>query len=117
MQIPVILLYEVLFAANLDGGRGVWGLVILGCVFLCGSLSFLALGVTVAAICASTPVREVLLPLLLFPLAAPLLIAGVTGARAAVSGEPVFDAVRFLLLAATAFVAVSAMVFESVLEE
>lgn len=117
VQIPVVLLYELLFQANLDGGRGVTGLLLLGVVLLCGAFSFLALGVTVAGICASTPAREVLLPLLLFPLAAPLLIAGVTGARAAMTGEPIGEAVRFLLLAAAAFGAVSAMVFESVLEE
>ncbi len=117
IQVPVIGLYELLFQANLDGGRGVVGLLVLGLVFLCGSFAFLSLGVTVAAICASTPVREVLLPLLLFPLAAPLLIAGVTGARAAAGGEPTWEAIRFLLLASAAFVAVSAMVFDAVLEE
>ena len=117
VQVPMVLLYELLFRANLWGSRPVEGLLVLGAVFLCGSLGFMALGVTVAAICASTPVREVLLPVLLFPLAAPLLIAGVSGLRAAIAGEPVWESLRFLALAAVAFVSVSWMVFEFVLEE
>ena len=117
VQIPVALLYELLFRVNLAGGRAVEGLLVLGAVFLCGSLGFMALGVTVAAICAATPVREVLLPLLLFPLSAPLLIAGVSGVRAAMAGEPVWESVRFLILAAVVFLSVSWMVFEFVLEE
>ena len=117
VEVPVVLLYELFFAANLWGSRPVMGLLTLGAVFLCGSLGFMALGVTVAAICASTPVREVLLPLLLFPLSAPLLIAGVSGVRSAAAGEPVWEAARFLILAALAFVSVSWMVFEFVLEE
>lgn len=116
VQIPVALLYELLFSVNLSGGRPVVGLFALGLILLCGSLGFTALGVTVAAICASTAAREVLLPLLLFPLAAPLLIAGVSGLEAAISGEPVWEAARFLLLATAAFVSVSWIVFEFVLE-
>lgn len=116
VQIPVALLYELLFAVNLSGGRPVVGLFALGLILCCGSLGFTALGVTVAAICASTAAREVLLPLLLFPLAAPLLIAGVSGLAAAIAGEPVWEAARFLLLATAAFVSVSWIVFEFVLE-
>lgn len=116
VQIPVALLYELLFAVNVSGGRPVVGLFALGLILFCGSLGFTALGVTVAAICASTAAREVLLPLLLFPLAAPLLIAGVSGLAAAIAGEPVWEAARFLLLATAAFVSVSWIVFEFVLE-
>ncbi len=117
VQIPVALLYELLFAANLAGGRGVEGVLALGAIFFCGSLGFMSLGVAVAAICVSTTMREVLLPILLFPLAAPLLIAGVSGLGSAMAGEPVGDAVAFLALAAAAFFAASWMVFEFVLEE
>lgn len=116
VQVPVALLYELLFAVNLSGGSAVRGSLAIGLVLLCGSLGFTALGVTVAAICASTSAREVLLPLLLFPLAAPLLIAGVSGLASAMAGEPVWEAARFLLLASTAFVSVSWIVFEFVLE-
>ena len=117
VEIPVVALYQFFFRANLLGGQTVNGLLTLGAILLCGSLGFMALGVTVAAICAATPVREVLLPLLLFPLSAPLLIAGVSGMRAAMAGEPVWDAARFLILSAVAFVSVSWMVFEFALEE
>ena len=117
VEIPVVALYELFFRANLLGGQSVSGLLLFGAILLCFSLGFMALGVTVAAICAATPVREVLLPLLLFPLSAPLLIAGVSGIRAAMAGEPVWDAARFLVLAAVAFVSVSWMCFEFALEE
>lgn len=117
VQIPVLGLYELLFGVNLWGPRRVIGFLLLGAVFWCGSLAFTALGVTLAAIAAATPVREVLLPLLLFPLAAPLVIAGVTGAGAVMEGEPIGAALRFLLLAAAAFASISWMVFEFALEE
>ena len=117
VEIPVVLLYELFFRANLLGGQPVSGLLTFGAILLCFSLGFMALGTTVAAICAATPVREVLLPLLLFPLSAPLLIAGVSGMRAAMAGEPVWEAARFLVLAAVAFVSVSWMCFEFALEE
>ena len=117
VEFPVVLLYEFFFAANLWGNRPVMGLVTLGAVFWCGSLGFMALGVTVAAICASTAAREVLLPLLLFPLAAPLLIAGVSGVRAAMTGDPIWESIRFLGLATLAFVSVSWLVFEFALED
>ena len=117
VEIPIVLLYQGLFAVNLFPGGAVEGAFALGITLACGSLGFTSLGVTVAAICASTPVREVLLPLLLFPLAAPLLIAGVSGVRAAILGEPVWESTRFLLLATIAFFAVSWVVFEFVLEE
>ena len=117
VQIPVLALYEALFSVNLWGAAPVVGILSLGAVLACGSLAFTALGVIVAAICASTSVREVLLPLLLFPLAAPLVIAGVSGLRAVMESEPIGEAVRFLLFAALALGAVSWMVFEFALEE
>ncbi len=117
VQIPVVVIYATLFGVNLLGPGGVSEYVGLTFLLVCGALGFMALGVTVAAVAAATPAREVLLPLLLFPLAAPLLIAGVSGLRAISLGESPAEAARFLVLAAVAFLAVSWMVFEFALEE
>ena len=117
VQIPVLGLYEALFGVNLWGARPVLGFLTLVSVLACSSLAFTALGVTLAAVCASTPVREVLLPLLLFPLSAPLVITGVSGVRAVMEAEPVGESVRFLLLTAAALGSISWMVFEFALEE
>ncbi len=117
VQIPMVVIYTTLFGVNLTGAGTVIEYLELGFLLLCGALGFMALGVTVAAVSAATPAREVLLPLLLFPLAAPLLIAGVSGIRAIILGESVADASRFLLLATLAFLSVSWLVFEFALEE
>ncbi len=117
VQIPIVVIYSTLFGVNLLGDAGVSGFLTLGFLLLCGALGFMALGVTVAAVSAATPAREVLLPLLLFPLSAPLLIAGVSGLRAISLGESAADAAQFLLLATLAFLSVSWLVFEFALEE
>ncbi len=117
VQIPVVVLHATLFGVNLSGAGDVYAYLQLGFLLFCGALGFMAIGVPVAAVSAATPAREVLLPLLLFPLAAPLLIAGVSGLRAVMLGASIADAARFLLLATVAFLSVSWMVFEFALEE
>jgi heme exporter protein B len=64
--------------------------------------------------------REVMLPVLQFPVAIPLFIAGVEGTTGALKGDPVSDYSGWIKLAAGVsiiFVVLSYLLFEYVLEE
>lgn len=60
----------------------------VGPVLLLGLLGFSAVGTLFAAISVRTRAREVMLPLLLLPLASPLIIAGIQATAALLRGEP-----------------------------
>src|SRR5205823_14467865 len=57
-------------------------------VLLLGNVGFAALATLFAAVAARTRARETLLPLLLLPLALPLLIAAVQATQAVLAGGP-----------------------------
>ncbi len=87
-------------------------------VFL-GTVGLAAVGTLFAAIAVNTRTREVMLPVLLFPVIVPLLIAAVKSTEALVSSQAAGDAPWLSLLAAygAIFLVVSTLVFEFVLEE
>src|SRR5262249_1051520 len=87
-------------------------------VILLGTLGIATVGTLLAAVAASTRGREILLPLLTFPLLVPVVIAVVKATQAVIS--PVaHDAPWLGLLAAfdVLFVSVSALTFRSVVED
>jgi heme exporter protein B len=89
-------------------------------VLLLGLLGFAAVGTTFAAISLRTRAREVMLPLLMLPLAAPLLIAGIQATSARMAGEPISAVAHWLnLLGAfdAVFLVVGWMAFEYVVAE
>src|SRR5271157_3619085 len=53
-----------------------------------GTVGYAAVGTTFGAIAANTHMREVMLPVLQFPVALPVLIAGVEASTGALRGEP-----------------------------
>jgi heme exporter protein B len=87
-------------------------------VVLLGTLGFAGIGTLLAAMAANTRAREVMLPLLLFPLALPVLIATVKATGQAL-GEAAEEGHPWLgLLAAfdAMFLAVSFLLFDYVIE-
>lgn len=60
----------------------------VGPVLLLGLLGFAAIGTLFAAVSVRTRAREVMLPLLLLPLASPLIIAGIQATTALLRGDP-----------------------------
>jgi heme exporter protein B len=87
--------------------------------FFC-TLGYVAVGTTFGAVAANTRMREVMLPVLQFPVAVPIFIAGVEGTTGALKGDPVSDYAYWIKLAAgfsIIFVVLSYMLFEYVLEE
>ena len=95
-------------------------LLLLG--LLLGTLGLAGVGTLFAAIAAHTRAREVLLPLLLFPIQVPVILATVktTGAAVRVPGTEPPDVAQWLgLLVAfdALFVSLSVLLFEFVIEE
>ena len=97
----------------------------LAAVLLLGIVGFAAVGTLFAAMLGRSRSRDVLLPVLLYPMAVPVLIAGVRATAAllepAAAGGPDWDTARLWMgvLAAfdTVFVTLSLWTFESVMEE
>ncbi|MCS6964073.1 MAG: heme exporter protein CcmB [Thermoflexus sp.] len=85
-------------------------LLALGAVGLSGVTTLLA------AIAMATRARELLLPILLFPVAAPLVIAGIQGTRAILEADPAGGSIWLQILLAYDLLlfAVAWMVFEEV---
>jgi len=88
-------------------------------VLLLGTLGFVTLGTFYAAMASRVRAREVLLPLLLFPMLVPLLIAAVGASKAVLGGDPMGDAaawLRMLVAFDVIFLTGAVLVFEYVIE-
>lgn len=87
---------------------------------LLGTIGFAAIGTLFAALAVNTRTREVMLPVLLFPLLVPIIIAAVKATGFAISGRGFDPAVPWLNLMVAfdlIFVVVSYLVFGFALEE
>jgi len=106
-----------IFFFNLPVGLGLSG-VFLSLVL--GLLGFAAIGTLFAAIAVRTRAREVMLPLLLLPLAVPIFIAGVKVTAHMLAGKPLGDVAPWLNLMVgfdVIFLVVGWLVFEYAVEE
>ena len=93
---------------------------LLALTFLIGTLGFMAVGTLLSAIAVNTKLREVLLPLLLFPVIIPILINAVEATGIIINGEdyaalksPLGVMVVFTLVFGT----IAWILFEYVLED
>ncbi|HET6369604.1 MAG TPA: heme exporter protein CcmB [Nitrospiria bacterium] len=88
-------------------------------IFAFGSLGLSAVGTLFSAMTVQIRAREVMLPILLLPLAIPLVIGAVEATRGALRGDPLFLYQQWLQLLAVfdlVFLVVSFWAFEWVLE-
>jgi len=76
-----------LVAAGVFFNLSLWDPRVLALLGL-GAAGLAGVTTLLAAMAMGTRARELLLPILLFPVAAPLLIAGIQGTRAALEGDP-----------------------------
>lgn len=109
----ILPLYSVLYNVNLF----VPGLVL---VIMLGSWGYVAVGTLLAAMTVQTRAREVLLPILLFPVVLPVLIPALKASNAFLQGFEVADIMPWmnLLIAYNLiFTAIAFLVFEYVVEE
>src|SRR5512136_1894712 len=89
-------------------------------IVVLGTLGFAGVGTLLSSMAVNTRAREVMLPILLFPVAMPELIAAVKATSSAMMGLPVSEWqqwLNLLIVFDVVLIAVSFMVFEYVVEE
>jgi heme exporter protein B len=109
----VLPVYSVLYNVNLFQP----GLLM---VILLGSVGYVAVGTLLSSMAVQTRTRDVLLPILLFPVVVPILIAAVKASGGYLTEAPMTDILPWLnLLIAydVIFTAIAFMVFDYVVEE
>lgn len=85
-----------------------------------GTVGYVAVGVTFGAVAANTRMREMMLPVLQFPVIVPIFIAAVEATSGALRGDSANQFaswVRLLVVFGVIFTVLSFMLFEYVLEE
>jgi heme exporter protein B len=113
VEVIVVPLFVVFFNVPLVQP---WVIVVV----VLGTLGFAGVGTLLSSMAVNTRAREVLLPILLFPVAMPELIAAVKATAGAVAGLPVSDWQQWLSLLIVfdvILVTVSVMVYDYVVEE
>ena len=111
MPLVALLFQAGLFAAPL----------LLGSILLAGTLGFAAVGTLFAAMLVRARSRDVLLPVLLYPITIPVIIGGVRGTVALVGEPPDVAMAQFwialLLFFDVVFVVLSLWTFEPLMTE
>ncbi len=110
----VIPLYAMLYNET-----RIFQLEFLG-VLLLGSIGYIAVGTFLSTMSVQTRTRDVLLPILLFPVAVPVLLASVKASGGIVAGLPfeeILAPLNLLIVYDVVFIAASFMIFDYVVEE
>jgi len=109
----VLPVYSVLYNVNLFNA----GLIL---IIVLGSVGYVAVGTLLATMSVQTRTRDMLLPILLFPLVIPVLIAAVKASAGFLDGLPWAEVApwfNLLVVYDVIFVALAFMVFDYVVEE
>ncbi|HSB66086.1 MAG TPA: heme exporter protein CcmB [Anaerolineales bacterium] len=109
----VLPVYSILYSVNLFQP----GLLL---VILLGSIGYVSVGTLLASMAVQTRTRDVLLPILLFPLIIPVMIAAVKASTGFLQGTQLADIapwINLLVVYDVIFVAVAFMVFDYIVEE
>jgi len=109
----VLPVYSVLYNTNLIQP----GLII---VIVLGSIGYVAVGTLLASMAVQTRTRDILLPILLFPLVIPVVISAVkasSGLLQAVEMAEIWPSLNLLIVYDVVFVALAFMFFDYVVEE
>jgi len=109
----VLPVYSILYNTNLLQP----GLI---AVILLGSIGFVAVGTLLSTMAVQTRTRDVLLPILLFPVIIPVMIAAVKASSGVLQGidmAEILPWLNLLLVYDIIFTAVAFMVFDYVVEE
>ncbi len=113
VEVIVLPVYSILYSINLFQP----GLLL---VILLGSIGYVAVGTLLSSMAVQTRTRDVLLPILLFPLVIPVMIAAVkasTGFLQAAQLADISPWINLLIVYDVIFVAVAFMVFDYIVEE
>jgi len=113
VEIIILPIYSVLYNTNLFHP----GLLV---VILLGSIGYVAVGTLLATMAVQTRTRDILLPILLFPLVIPVLIAAVKASGGFLqdfSFSEVQNWINLLIVYDVIFIAIAFMIFDYVVEE
>ncbi|MEW6092733.1 MAG: heme exporter protein CcmB [Chloroflexota bacterium] len=113
VEIIVLPIYSVLYNINLFN-PGLWMVILLG------SIGYAAVGTLLSSMAVQTRTRDMLLPILLFPVIVPVLLAAVKASSGYLQGLEMTEITPWLNLLVAydiIFLAVAYMVFEYVVEE
>ena len=113
VEVIVLPVYSVLYSVNLFQP----GLLL---VILLGSIGYVGVGTLLSAMSVQTRTRDILLPILLFPVVIPVLLAAVKASGGFLTGaewSEILLPVNLLIAYDIIFIAVAFMVFDSVVEE
>lgn len=114
MIVVVLVVGAVLF--QISWPRDGWG---LAAIITLGMIGFVVMGTFYAAIASRVRAREVLLPLLLFPMLVPVLLAATTGSKAILAGDLMHESGAWIKLLAAydvLFLLATMVAFEHVIE-
>ena len=115
-QIVLVPLVALLFQARFFDHIG-----LISALLVLGTVGFASVGTLFAAMLARARSRDVLLPILLYPVTIPVMIAGVRGTSALVAAEAQLDMARLwimlLLSFDVVFVTLSLWTFEALMTE
>jgi heme exporter protein B len=120
MEIFVLPLFVVFFNVSLWDLLTWQELATFLLILVLGTVGYAAVGTILAGVAANTTMREVLLPVLLFPISVPIVIAAAEATRLLFDENPDTGPgiwLRVLVVFAVVFLAVSWLTFEYVVEE
>ncbi|MDZ7292610.1 MAG: heme exporter protein CcmB [candidate division KSB1 bacterium] len=115
IELPTFVLFAVFF--NIDLWKGLDKLAV---IFFLGTIGFAAVGTLLSAISVNTRTREIMLPILLFPIEVPVILSAVNATSSVLQGEGWNAISGWLKLLAgfdLVFLLVCYVTFEYVLEE
>jgi len=113
VEVIVLPVYSLLYNVNL------FQPTLLG-VILLGSIGYTAVGTLLSTMTVQTRTRDVLLPILLFPIAIPVLLSAVKASGGVLTGAEfaeILTPLNILIVYDVIFIAVAYMVFDAVVEE
>jgi heme exporter protein B len=113
VEIIVLPVYSVLYNTNLFNP----GLLL---VIILGSIGYVAVGTLLSSMAVQTRTRDILLPILLFPVIIPLFIAAVKASSGFLQAIPMSEIrpwLNLLIVYDVIFTAVAFMVFDYIVEE
>ncbi len=120
MEVFVLPLFVVFFNLSLWELLTPTELATFFLVLLLGTVGYAAVGTILAGVAANTTMREVLLPVLLFPVSVPMVIGAAEATRLLFDENPDTSPwiwIRVLLVFTVVFLVVSWLTFEYVIEE
>jgi len=111
----IVPLFIVLF--NFSDVKGLGGLIV---IILLGTIGFILVGTLFSALTVNMRTREILLPVILFPIIIPLIMSAVMATQKVLSTGDLFtaiDEIRLLVVYDLVFFIAAQLVFEYVIED